>query len=37
MAKPEVFKPVKMMPVFAGILSERDLKNVSAYVASFKK
>ncbi len=37
MTQPEVFKPVKMMPVFVGLLSERDLKNVSAYVASFKK
>ena len=37
MTKPEIFKPVKMMPVFAGILSAKDLKNVSAYVASFKK
>ena len=34
--KPHVFKPVKMMPVFAGILSEKDMKNVAAFVASFK-
>lgn len=33
---PEVFKPVKAMPVFAGILREKDMKNVAAYVASFK-
>ncbi len=30
------FKPVRMMPVFAGLLSERDMKKVAAYVASFK-
>ena len=33
---PEVFKPVKMMPVFAGILREKDMQNVAAYVAYFK-
>ena len=36
MLKPEVFKPVKMMPVFAGLLSDKDMMNVSRYVASFK-
>ncbi len=36
LANPKVFKPVKMMPVFAGVLSSRDIKNVAAYVASFK-
>jgi len=36
MMRPKVFKPIKMMPVFAGILSEKDMKSVSAYVASFK-
>ncbi len=34
--KPEVFKPVKMMPVFAGLLRDKDMLNVSRYVASFK-
>jgi mono/diheme cytochrome c family protein len=34
--KPGVFKPVKMMPVFVGLLSDKDLKNVAAYVAYFK-
>ena len=34
--KPKVFKPVKMMPVFAGLLSDKDMMNVSRYVASFK-
>jgi len=33
---PEVFKPVKMMPVFVGLLSDNDMKNVSKYVAYFK-
>lgn len=36
MMQPKVFKPVKMMPVFTGILSEKDMKSVSAHVASFK-
>ena len=36
LAKPKLFKPVRMMPVFAGVLREKDLKNVAAYVASFK-
>lgn len=33
---PKVFKPVKMMPVFAGILKDKDMLNVAAYVATFK-
>jgi len=32
----EFFKPVRMMPVFAGILSEKAMKKVAAHVASFK-
>ena len=36
MMTPEVFKPVKMMPVFAGLLSAKDMLNVSRHVASFK-
>ena len=36
MKNPKVFKPVKMMPVFAGILSDKDMKKVSAYIATFK-
>ena len=35
LAKPKVFKPVKAMPVFVGLLSEKDMKNVSAFVANF--
>jgi mono/diheme cytochrome c family protein len=31
-----VFKPVRMMPVFEGVLSDKDMKNVAAFVASFK-
>ncbi len=34
--QPEVFKPVKMMPVFAGILSDKDMQNVAGHVATFK-
>ena len=34
--KPEVFKPVKMMPVFVGLLSDKDMMNVAKYVANFK-
>ncbi len=33
---PDVFKPVKMMPVFVGILREKDMQNVASYVANFK-
>jgi mono/diheme cytochrome c family protein len=32
----KTFKPVRMMPIFAGLLSDRDMKAVSAYVANFK-
>jgi len=32
----KTFKPVRMMPVFAGLLSDKDMKAVSAYVANFK-
>ena len=32
----KTFKPVRMMPVFAGIMSDKDMKAVSAYVAYFK-
>ena len=34
--EPKVFKPVKMMPVFVGVLSDKDMKNVAAHVATFK-
>lgn len=33
--KPKVFKPVKRMPVYEGYLSDVDMKNVAAHVASF--
>lgn len=36
MVNPKVFKPVKIMPVFKGLLKDKDMKNVSAFVASFK-
>ncbi|MDP6350849.1 MAG: c-type cytochrome [Alphaproteobacteria bacterium] len=31
-----MFKPVRMMPVFTGLLSDKDMQAVSAYVANFK-
>jgi len=34
--KPKVFKPVKMMPIFVGVLSDKDMMNVARYIASFK-
>jgi len=34
--KTKVFKPVRMMPIFDGILRDKDMKSVAAYVASFK-
>lgn len=34
--KPKVFKPVKMMPIFVGLLSDKDMLNVAKYVANFK-
>ena len=34
--KPKLFKPVKDMPVFVGILSDKDMLNVARYVANFK-
>ncbi len=34
--KPEIFKPVKMMPVFAGILKDKDVKNVITFIGTFK-
>ena len=33
---PEVFKPVKRMPIFVGIIGESDMKSLAAYVASQK-
>jgi cytochrome c2 len=33
---PDVFKPVKAMPTFVGLLREKDMKNVAAFVANFK-
>ncbi len=36
LAKTKVFKPVRMMPVFAGFLTDKNMKKVAAHVASFK-
>jgi mono/diheme cytochrome c family protein len=33
---PEVFKPIKMMPVFRGVLSDKQMRQIAAYVAAFK-
>jgi mono/diheme cytochrome c family protein len=33
---PKIFKPVKAMPTFAGIMRDKDMKAVAAYVANFK-
>ncbi len=36
LSKTSVFKPVRMMPNFDGLLSEKDMKAVASYVANFK-
>lgn len=36
LVKPKVFKPVKDMPVYIGILTESDMKTLAAYVGSMK-
>ncbi len=36
LARPEVFKPIKMMPVFRNVLSDEQMRAVAAYVAAFK-
>ncbi len=33
---PAVFKPVKAMPTFVGVLRDKDMKNVATYVSNFK-
>ena len=32
---PQTFKPVKMMPVFVGLLSDKDMANVASFVGNF--
>lgn len=34
--KPQVFKPVKDMPVYVGVLSDSEMKMLAEYVSSFK-
>ena len=34
--KPDVFKPVKMMPVFVGVMKDKDMVNVASYIGNFK-
>ena len=36
LSKTAVFKPVRMMPNFEGLLREKDMKAVASYVANFK-
>ncbi len=36
LTNPDLFKPFKAMPTFSGLLSEKDIKAVSAYVANFE-
>lgn len=36
LSKPAAFKPVKMMPVYAGILSDAEMKGLAAYVGSLR-
>jgi mono/diheme cytochrome c family protein len=33
---PNIFKPVKAMPTFAGILSDKDMRNVATFVSTLK-
>ena len=33
--KPELFKPVKMMPVFVGLLSDKNMADVASFVGNF--
>lgn len=33
----KTFKPVRQMPVFAGLLNEKDMQSVAEYIATFKK
>lgn len=33
---PSVFKPVRAMPVFTGLMSERDMESVAAFIATFE-
>jgi len=32
----KTFKPVRQMPVFAGLLNEQDMQAVAEYVSTFK-
>ncbi|MBE7414560.1 MAG: c-type cytochrome [Deltaproteobacteria bacterium] len=36
LSKPSVFKPVKMMPVYAGIINDAEMKGLAAYVGSLR-
>ncbi|MBZ0220772.1 MAG: cytochrome c [Candidatus Methylomirabilis sp.] len=36
LSKPAVFKPVKMMPVYAGIINDAEMKGLASYVGSLR-
>ncbi len=36
LSQPKVFKPVKMMPNFTGLIRDKDMKKVAGHVAHFK-
>ena len=36
LATPKVFKPVKAMPIFEGLMTEKDMLAIAGYVASFE-
>lgn len=36
LANPDVFKPIMMMPSFKGLLTEKEMQYVSAYIANFR-
>ncbi|MEO5330981.1 MAG: cytochrome c [Magnetococcus sp. YQC-5] len=36
MTNPKLFKPVKSMPVFTGILKDKEMEDVSSYIANFQ-
>ncbi len=36
LSAPELFKPFKAMPTFAGVLKERDIKAVTTHIATFE-
>ncbi len=37
LVKPKVFKPVKDMPVYVGIVGDKEMKMLASYIATFKQ